>query len=67
MKEWLKLIFIILALTGFMLLAGSVGALELGNITIEQTIKQAIMSFGIFIFSVIGYKAVSWEDENELY
>lgn len=64
MKEWLKLIFIFLALAGFMLAVGSVGALELGNITIEQTIKQAIMSFGILIFSVIGYKAVSWRDGN---
>lgn len=67
MKEWLKLIFIILAFIGFMLLVGSVGALELGNITIEQTIKQALISFGIFTFSVIGYKAVNWEDEGEMY
>ena len=67
MKEWLKLIFIILAFIGFMLAAGTVGALELDNISIEQTIRQAIISFGIFIFSVIGYKAVNWEDENELY
>ena len=67
MKKLMQLIFIILALTGFMLLVGSVGALELGNITIEQTIKQSIMSFGIFTFSVIGYKAVNWEDDSEMH
>ena len=59
MKEWLKLIFIILAFIGFMLAAGTVGALELGNISIEQTIRQTLISFGILIFSVVGYKAVS--------
>ena len=64
MRNLLRLMFIFLAFAGFMLLVGSVGALELDNITIRQTIKQAIMSFGIFIFSVIGYKAVSWGEDK---
>ena len=67
MKEWLKLIFIILAFIGFMLAIGTVGALELDNISNEQFLRQALISFGIFIFSVIGYKAVSWKDDSEMY
>ena len=67
MKEWLKPMFIILAFTGFMLVIGTVGALELDNISNEQLLRQALISFGIFIFSVIGYRAVNWEDDSEMH
>ena len=64
MKEWLKLIFIILGFIGFMLVAGTVGASELDNISNEQFLRQALISLGIFIFSAIGYKVVNWRDGN---
>ena len=66
MKEWLKLIFIILGFLGFMCAVGSVGALELDNITVEQFTRQCAVGIGIIFFSVAGYKAVSW-GEDEMY